>query len=132
MNLDFIYSLNNYINSLNLYAESYVGILDVSDSISVIATPGGINQIYYDGVRDQDYNIQFTTKSKNQSLCVDALNTIMNRILLVNDIPSLNDSYTFNRMIVGSPPSFIGTDEQGYFVWQLSSTAKLTINQGVI
>ena len=128
MNLDFIYSLNDYINSLNLYAESYVGILEVSDSISVIATPGGINQIYYDGVRDQDYNIQFTAKSKRQDLCVDALNVIMNNILTVKDIPSLNDSYFYDRMIVQSPPSFIGTDEEGYFVWQLSSTAKLTIN----
>ena len=132
MNLDFLWQLNKYINSLNLFAPSNVGNLMDIPSIAVTALPGGINQIFYDGVRDQDYNISIAAKSKKQEQCVEALNTIMYSLFSLNDIPSLNGSYIYDRIVLNTPPNFVIKDEQGWFIYELSVTAKLTINKGVL
>lgn len=132
MNLDFIWNLNDHLNTLGLYAESNVGNLTEKDSLAVTALPGGINQIFYDGLRDQDYNVQVSAKSKQQQNCIGALNAVMHELLTIDVLPSKNDTYTFDGFVVPSPPTFIFQDEQGWFVYQLSCTAKLTINRGVI
>lgn len=131
-NLDFLWRLNEFINSLGLYANSNVGNLMDTESISVTALPGGITQKFYDGIRDQDYNISFVTKSKQQQNCVSALNAIQYSLLTINDLPSGNGSYVFDSFVSDTPPNFVVKDEQGWFIYELSATAKLTINKGVV
>lgn len=127
INLDFIWSLNDAVNTLNLHAASRVGILSEKDSVSVIASPGGVNNTFYDNSKDQDYNIQFSAKSLNQELVVNSLAQIMYSNFTNSDVQSLNDSFVFNEIIFSSPPSFVVQDENGYYIWQLQGTAKLQI-----
>src|SRR5690554_1585006 len=74
--LDFIWRLNDYINTLDLFAWSNVGILEADDSLSVMAMPGGEETVYFDGTRDKHLNVQINVKSRNQLHCIDALSKV--------------------------------------------------------
>ena len=131
--LDFIWRLNDYINTLDLFAWSNVGVLDDGDSISVMAMPGGEETIYFDGTRDKNLNVQINAKSENQLSCIDALSKIA-RVLenLEEDaIKSHNDTFYFESIRVTSPVSIVAQDEQGFFIYALSISAKITIYKGV-
>lgn len=127
MNLDFIVQLNKYINTFGLYAKSYVGLLQETDSISVMAMPGGTEEVFMNGARDKAYQVQINAKSKRQDECVGALNAIFTTLELTSDIPSANGSYDFENIEIVSLPSLITQDEQGYFIWQLSISCNITI-----
>lgn len=132
MNLDFLWRLNAHINTLGLFAASHVGNLDITDSISVLAVPGGISQTYYDGTRDQDYNVQISAKSDDQNVCVGALNSIMDNLILLSTLNSNNGSFEFNRFVIENPPTFVTQLETGEFIYELSCTAKITIFRGAM
>src|SRR5699024_2894617 len=127
--LDFIWRLNDYINTLDLYTRSNVGILDVGDSISLLAMPGGNEIIFHDGTRDKDYQIQINAKSKDQLKCIDALSKISKELegLESGSIQSNNDTFDFENIRTTSFVSIIMQDEHGYFLYQVSLSAKITI-----
>ena len=131
--LDFIWRLNDYINTLDLFARSNVGILKADDSLSVMAMPGGEETVYFDGTRDKNLNIQINAKSRNQLNCIDSLAKIARVLenLPENAIQSENDSFYFESISVTSPVSVVGQDEQGFFIYALSVSAKIHINEGV-
>src|SRR5690625_1420099 len=131
--LDFIWRLNDYINTLDLFACSNVGILETEDSLSVMAMPGGEETVYFDGTRDKNLNIQINAKSRNQLNCIDSLAKIARVLenLPENAIQSENDSFYFESISVTSPVSIVAQDEQGFFIYALSISAKITIYKGV-
>lgn len=129
--LDFMDQLNKKINSLGLYAKCSIGLLGASESLSIMAMPGGAETVYFDGTRDKEYQIQVNAKSKNQLNCYDALTTIYQTLENLEDLPSANNSYEFNKIETKSLPSILEQDEQGYFIYVLSISAKITIYQGV-
>ena len=131
--LDFIWRLNDYINTLDLFAWSNVGLLEESDSLSVMAMPGGEEIIYFDGGRDKHFNVQINAKSKNQMNCIEALSKIARVLenLPENAIQSENDSFYFESISVTSPVSIVSQDERGFFIYALSISAKIHINKGV-
>lgn len=131
--LDFIWRLNDFVNTLDLFAPSVVGILDEGESISVMAMPGGEETVYFDETRDKNLNIQINAKSVSQFNCIEALSHIARVLetLPENAIKSENDSFYFNSMRVASFVSIVGQDEQGYFIYQVSLAAKITIHKGV-
>ena len=131
--LDFIWRLNDYINTLDLFARSNVGILKADDSLSVMAMPGGEETVYFDGTRDKNLNIQINAKSRNQLNCIDSLAKIARVLenLPENAIQSENDSFYFESISVTSPVSIVAQDEQGFFIYALSISAKITIYKGV-
>ena len=131
--LDFIWRLNDYINTLDLFAHSNVGILETEDSLSVMAMPGGEETVYFDGTRDKNLNIQINAKSINQLNCIDSLAKIARVLenLPENAIQSENDSFYFESISVTSPVSIVAKDEQGFFIYALSISAKITIYKGV-
>ena len=131
--LDFIWRLNDYVNTLDLFARSNVGLLEETESLSVMAMPGGEEIVYFDGTRDKNLNIQINAKSKNQLNCIDALSKIARTLenLKEGDIQSHNDSFEFESIRVTSFVSIVGQDEQGYFIYQVSLAAKITIHKGV-
>lgn len=132
MELDFLVQLNRYINAQGLFAKSVLGVLGTSESVSVMAMPGGKEIVFFDGTRDKDYQVQINTKSKNQTNCINTLNTIFSKLENLTELPSANDTYDFQQIAVTSLPSLVMIDEQGFFVWQLSISATITIYQGVI
>ncbi|WP_019377671.1 minor capsid protein [Virgibacillus halodenitrificans] len=131
MNLDFMLKLNQKINSMNLFANSTIGLLDESESISIMPMPGGAETVYFDGSRDKDYQVQVNTKSKRQDNCMNALTTIYQTLEQLEELPSSNGSYDFQSITTASLPSLVMMDEQGFFIYQLSISAKITIYQGV-
>jgi len=131
MELDFLTKLNQKINSLGLYAKSTIGLLGPDESLSIMVMPGGAETVYMDGTRDKDYQVQINAKSKNQMNCYDALTTIYQTLENLEELPSGNGSYEFNGIETKSLPSLLEQDEQGYFIYVLSISAKITIYQGV-
>lgn len=131
--LDFIWRLNDFVNTLDLFAPSVVGILDEGESISVMAMPGGEETVYFDGTRDKNLNIQINAKSTSQFNCIEALSHIARVLenLPEDTIKSENDSFYFNSMRVASFVSIVGQDEQGFFIYQISLVANITIQKGV-
>ena len=131
MTLDFMLKLNQFINSLDLYAPCKIGVLGEGESLSIMAMPGGEETVYFDGVRDKDYQVQVNAKSRNHNNCFNALTTIYQTLENLDDLPSDNGSYDFQRITTQSLPSLVMQDEDGYFIYQLSISAKITIYEGV-
>lgn len=119
--------LNDHINSLGLFTNSRIGLLGASDSISIMAMPGGEETIFFDGIRDKNYQVQINAKSKNQNLCFDCLTVIYQNLERLEGLESNNNSFDFQKIEIRSLPNFVGQDEQGFFIWALSISAKITI-----
>ena len=132
MELDFMVNLNQKINSLGLYANSRIGLLGTDESLSIMSMPGGAETVYMDGSRDKDYQVQVNAKSKNQLNCFNALTYIYQTLENLIDLPSKNGSYEFNNIETKSLPSLVEQDEQGFYVYALSISAKITIYKGVV
>jgi len=132
MELDFLEKLNQKINSLNLYARSTIGSLGPSESLSITAMPGGEETVFFDGTRDKNCNVQVNAKSKNQLNCYNALTKIYQTLENLDDLPSGNGSYDFQGVVSQSLPSLLQQDEQGYFIFVLSISIKITIYEGVL
>lgn len=131
--LDFIWRLNDYINTLDLFAWSNVGTLADGESISLMAMPGGEEVVYFDGVRDKDYQMQVNAKSRNQFNCIESLSQVARVLenLKEDEIQSHNDTFDFESIRITSPVSIVAQDEQGYFIYALSISAKITIYERV-
>lgn len=125
--LDFLERLNEHINSLDLFAKSNIGLLEYSDSISLITMPGGLEKVYFDGTRDKDYQVQVSAKSKNQNNCYLALTDVYQELENLTELKSKNNSFEFQSITTASLPNLIGQDEQGYFVWAVNLNCKITI-----
>ena len=132
MELDFMLKLNQFINSLNLYAHSSLGLLDVCESLSIMAMPGGTEVEYMDGMRDKDYQVQVNAKSQDQLNCFNALTIIYQALENLVELPSSNGSFEFNKISIPSLPSLVQQDDDGFFIFALSISAKITIYKGAI
>ncbi len=132
MELDFLIRLNQKINTLGLFAHSSVGLLDKDESLSIMAMPGGAETEYMDGSRDKDYQVQVNAKSRNQLNCLNALTIIYQALERLEELPSQNGSYDFNKITTPSLPSLVQQDEEGFFIYVLSISAKITIYKGVL
>lgn len=119
--------LNEHINTLNLFARSRIGLLGTDDSISVMAMPGGDETVFFDGVRDKNYQVQVNAKSKNQNNCFDALTVIYQDLERLEELDSENGSFDFQKIETKSLPNLVGQDEQGFFIWVLNISCKITI-----
>src|SRR5690625_699244 len=131
--LDFIWRLNDYINTLDVFAQSNVGALGINESLSVLAMSGWEENIFMDGTRDKHLNIQINAKSQNQLNCIESLSLIASKLETLAEGAITRDSYSFNfqRITITSPLNIVAHDEQGYFIYALSISAKITIYEGV-
>lgn len=132
--LDFIWRLNAKINSLDLFTHSDVGVLDTENSISLMAMSGGNEDVFMDGTKDKEYQMQVNAKSKNQLYCVESLSHIATELerLEPNDIVSMNGSFAFESISILSPLTLVAQDENEYFIYALSISGKITIYKGVV
>lgn len=132
MKLDFMLRLQDEINNMNLYAKCHIGVLDkLTEDIAIMAMPGGNETVFFDGTRDKDYNVQINTKSEDQNDCIDSLTKIYQKLENLNELPSQNGSYDFQNISTNSLPSLLMQDEKGFFIYELSIVAKITIYEGV-
>lgn len=119
--------LKDKINTFNLYSHCTIGLLGASESLSIMAMPGGAETVFFDGTRDKNYQVQVSAKSKNQMNCFNALTQIYQTLENLEKLPSNNGSYDFQEITTQSLPSILEQDEQGYWVYVLSINAKITI-----
>ncbi|MBM4762708.1 minor capsid protein [Bacillus sp. B15-48] len=131
MELDFLDRLKDKINTFDLYTRCIIGLLGPTESLSIMAMPGGAETVFFDGTRDKDYQVQINAKSQNQMNCFNALTKIYQTLENLEELPSDNGSFDFQRISTQSLPSLLEQDEQGYFVYVLSISAKITIYKGV-
>lgn len=139
MELDFLLKLNQYINAqklvgstVNAPLKSQIGLLEAIESMSIMAMPGGAETVFWDGTRDKAYQVQINAKSKRHDVCMNALNVIAKKLENLEELPSSNGSYEYQQINITSNPSFVTSDEQGFFIWALSISATLTIFEGVV
>ncbi|MFJ7950337.1 minor capsid protein [Lysinibacillus sp. NPDC096418] len=132
MELDFLVQLNRYINQQNPFAKSAIGVLGASESMSIMAMPGGVEKVFFDGTRDKAYQVQINAKSKKQDNCINVLSSLFQKLESLIDLPSANNSYDFQQINITSLPSLIMVDEQGFFIYELSISATITIYEGVV
>lgn len=139
MELDFLLKLNQYINNQRLTGSksnkplmSQIGLLGTDESMSIMAMPGGAQVVFMNGDREKAYQVQINVKSKRQDICMNALNVLSKKLENLMDLPSSNNSYEFQEIVITSFPSFLQQDEQGFFIWVLSISAELTIFKGVV
>lgn len=125
--LDFMPKLNGYINTLGLFARCQIGLLDVGESMSLMTMPGGEEAVYFDGVRDKAYQVQVSAKSKNQNNCYNALTKVYQNLERLTELDSGNGSFDYQDTTTASLPNYIGQDEQGYFIWGVNLSCKITI-----
>lgn len=130
--MDFIWRLNEYLNTLDLFTDSTVGGMTENDSISLLAMPGGNEIPFHDGTKDKELNIQINAKSKNQFNSIEALSKISKKLedLKRDEIQSNNGTFNFDEIKVSSYVSIVAEDEQGSFIYQVSFIAKITIFGG--
>lgn len=131
MELDFLVQLNRYINKQNFFAKSVIGVLGKEEGLSIMAMPGGAEKVFFDGTRDKAYQVQINAKSKKQDNCINTLNTLFQNLENLTDLPSDNGSYDYQQTKITSLPSLIMIDEQGFFIYELSISATITIHKGV-
>ena len=127
MTLDFVTQLLKFIKTLNLSLPIVVGSLDVEESISLYALPGGTTaKAYYHGAEDKLLNYEFGIKTRDQKVAIETLDKIAHALHSA-DIPSANGSYDFKKINVSSEPFLVMADEQGFTYYRLTITAELTI-----
>lgn len=125
--LDFMERLNGHINTLGLFATSRIGLLDTGDSVSVMAMPGGVEEVFFDGIRDKDYQIQVSAKSKDQNECFTSLTTVYQNLERLDQLKSNNGSFDYQSTTTASLPNLIGQGDDGFFVWGVNLSCKITI-----
>lgn len=128
LKLDFIKQLRDTVNDLGIPFVCKLGILDSVDSLCLYPLSGGRTiKNYMDGMKDKQLNFEFAIKTKDNTKAYETLNDIAAQIELLDDLPSKNGSYDFQKIKVVSDSYLIGLDEQGYFVYNMIIQTELTI-----
>lgn len=133
--MDFVSNLTDHINEdLTLPMPLKMGYLSDGESFVVYPTPGSrITREFYDGTKERDLNYDLAMQSQDQETLQAALWVVQNDLENLAELPSKNGSYTFDKIIVGDKPFINQIDEQGWFVFMLSITAKIeTYKEGVL
>lgn len=128
---DLIPQLNSYINSLGLGIRSTIGILDDGDSMAIAPLPANNDTVYMDGSRDREQNIQVLIKHSNGAVVFELMHKLERELSKLMDLPSGNDTYTFNEIYTVSTPNLVGADETKRFIYDLTIVASVHIFKGV-
>lgn len=127
-NNDFQIVLCNYVNTLNLGLKARIDYFNEKDDLVINLISGGrVEQLFMDGSQEISLPYEIAVKSKDNQRANAIIWTIHSYLSQFGiQLPSLNDSYQFLEMEVAKP-SINGQDEQGFFIYTLTLTAKLEI-----
>lgn len=126
--IDFLVNLVDHVNEdLDIPMPLKMGYLGEAESFVIYPTPGSrVTNEFYDGTKDRDLNYDIAMQSKSQELLQEALWRVHNDVENITELPSENGSYDFDEIVVADKPFISQVDEQGWFVFMLSVTAKIT------
>ena len=127
-NNDFQIVLCNYVNTLNLGLKARIDYFNEKDDLVINLISGGrVEQLFMDGSQEISLPYEIAVKSKDNQRANAIIWTIHSYLSQFGiQLPSLNDSYQFLEMEIAKP-SINGQDEQGFFIYTLTITAKLEI-----
>lgn len=127
-NNDFQVVLCNYVNTLNLGLRARIDYFNEKDDLVINLISGGrVEQLFMDGSQEISLPYEIAVKSKDNQRANAIIWTIHSYLSQFGiQLPSLNNSYQFLEMEIAKP-SVSGQDEQGFFIYTLTITAKLEI-----
>lgn len=127
-NNDFQVVLCNYVNTLNLGLKARIDYFNEKDDLVINLISGGrVEQLFMDGSQEISLPYEIAVKSKDNQRANAIIWTIHSYLSQFGiQLPSLNNSYQFLEMEIAKP-SVSGQDEQGFFIYTLTITAKLEI-----
>jgi hypothetical protein len=127
-NNDFQIVLCNYVNTLNLGLKARIDYFNEKDDLVINLISGGrVEQLFMDGSQEISLPYEIAVKSKDNQRANAIIWTIHSYLSQFGiKLPSLNNSYQFLEMEIAKP-SINGQDEQGFFIYTLTLTAKLEI-----
>lgn len=127
-NNDFQVVLCNYVNTLNLGLKARIDYFNEKDDLVINLISGGrVEQLFMDGSQEISLPYEIAVKSKDNQRANAIIWTIHSYLSQFGiQLPSLNNSYQFLEMEIAKP-SINGQDEQGFFIYTLTITAKLEI-----
>lgn len=127
--MDFIERLTARVNEMeDLPIRLKKGYLGDNESFVVFPLPASrVTQEYYDGTKDMDLNFEFAMKSKDGEKLNSTLWTVQNEIEKIADLESHDGSFTFDKIEIANKPYMNQINEQGWIVFLLDITAKVTI-----
>lgn len=127
-NNDFQIVLCNYVNTLNLGLKARIDYFNEKDDLVINLISGGrVEQLYMDNSQEISLPYEIAVKSKDNQRANAIIWTIHSYLSQFGiQLPSLNNSYQFLEMEIAKP-SVSGQDEQGFFIYTLTITAKLEI-----
>ena len=127
-NNDFQIVLCNYVNTLNLGLKARIDYFNEKDDLVINLISGGrVEQLFMDGSQEISLPYEIAVKSKDNQRANAIIWTIHSYLSHFGiKLPSLNNSYQFLEMEIAKP-SINGQDEQGFFIYTLTITAKLEI-----
>jgi len=125
---NFIYTLVDYINQLELEYPVKVGIFDDEPSLMVRPVTGSeVIHEYMNGMIDIRLPFEISIKSKDQEVAFNILNEVMNHIKDIGKF--LNDEskeHILLNLEMDQIPVF-QANEDGYFYYTSKLTADLTV-----
>ena len=127
-NNDFQIVLCNYVNTLNLGLKARIDYFNERDDLVINLISGGrTEQLFMDGSQEISLPYEIAVKSKDNQRANAIIWTIHSYLSQFGiQLPSQNNSYQFMEMEIAKP-SINGQDEQGFFIYTLTITAKLEI-----
>ena len=127
-NNDFQVVLCNYVNTLNLGLRARIDYFNEKDDLVINLISGGrVEQLFMDGSQEISLPYEIAVKSKDNQRANAIIWTIHSYLSQFGiQLPSQNNSYQFLEMEIAKP-SVSGQDEQGFFIYTLTLTAKLEI-----
>lgn len=127
-NNDFQVVLCNYVNTLNLGLKARIDYFNEKDDLVINLISGGrVEQLYMDNSQEISLPYEIAVKSKDNQRANAIIWTIHSYLSQFGiQLPSLNNSYQFLEMEIAKP-SVSGQDEQGFFIYTLTITAKLEL-----
>lgn len=127
-NNDFQLVLCNFVNTLDLGLRARIDYFNERDDLVINLISGGrVAQLFMDGTQEISLPYEIAVKSKDNQRANAIIWTIHSHLSQYGiQLPSLNNSYQFLEMEIAKP-SVSGQDEQGFFIYTLTITAKLEI-----
>jgi hypothetical protein len=126
--MDFIDRLCDSVNSIpNLPINCSLGYLLSTECLVLYPLPGGqVEREFYDGIKDQVLNYEFSMKSQDQQAIQRTLWLIQSHLEELSSLNSDDGSFDFGEIRISNKPYINNEDEQGYYIFILDIQAAIT------
>lgn len=126
--VDFIERLRDKVNEIpNLPIRCMTDYLGSGDSFVLYPIPGGkVKQEFYNGMKDQQLNYEFSMKAKDQRAVHNTLWLVQDVLEQVESLASSDGSFEFDSITITNKPYIGELDEKGFYVFVLTVQAELT------